>query len=177
MTNGLDILAQGVISSNIILLQGLGLYALTRYTRDVKMAMKAGASMMGAMLTASLIFWALQGAAFSSLSVEIGVCLLIGTLSAFFWQNILGFSGSLEAGLVDSALIGLLLVMVRDGISGPTSVAFAFSAGLGYLLVLIVMATLRKRLELAPIPKALKGTPIVLITAGLLAIALMGFRL
>ena len=65
MTNGLDILAQGVISSNIILLQGLGLYALTRYTRDVKMAMKAGASMMGAMLTASLIFWALQGAAFS----------------------------------------------------------------------------------------------------------------
>jgi len=38
------------------------------------------------------------------------------------------------------------------------------------------MATLRERLELAPVPKALQGTPIMLITAGLLAVALLGFR-
>ncbi|NLJ74492.1 MAG: hypothetical protein GX331_05805 [Firmicutes bacterium] len=177
MNNGLNILAQGVVTNNIILLQGLGLYALTRYTRDVKTAVKSGVTMICAMLTAALVVWAFQGAVIDSLSVEIGFYLLVGTLSALAWQNILGFDGSLEKGLVDSALVGLLLIMGRDGIAGPTTVGFALSAGLGYLLVLIVMATLRKRLELAPIPKPLRGAPIVLITAGLLAIALMGFRL
>jgi electron transport complex protein RnfA len=52
----------------------------------------------------------------------------------------------------------------------------ALGAGLGFFLVLVVMASIRRRLELAPIPKPLRGLPIMLITTGLLAIALLGFR-
>ncbi len=64
------------------------------------------------------------------------------------------------------------------GVSGPGNVSAAFAGGLGYCFILVIMATLRQRLELAPIPRSLRGgVPILLITAGLLGgIALLGFR-
>ena len=77
---------------------------------------------------------------------------------------------------VDSAVVGLLLLLGSGGVTGVQNVWMALDAGLSFFLVLVVMASIRRRLELAPIPKPLRGLPIMLITTGLLAIALMGFR-
>ena len=51
----------------------------------------------------------------------------------------------------------------------------SLGGGLGFFLALIIMASIRERLELAELPEAMKGAPIALITAGLLATAFMGF--
>lgn len=51
----------------------------------------------------------------------------------------------------------------------------AFSAGIGFLLVLILMAGIREKLELANVPKPLRGVPIAFIMAGLMSIAFLGF--
>jgi electron transport complex protein RnfA len=67
--------------------------------------------------------------------------------------------------------------MATRDISGVENLWFALGSSLGYFIVLIVMATIRQRLELAPIPKAFQGIPIVLITAGIMGIALLGFWL
>lgn len=55
------------------------------------------------------------------------------------------------------------------------SVVQGFSAGLGFLLMLILMSGIREKLELETIPESLKGAPIAFITAGLMAIAFLGF--
>ena len=56
-----------------------------------------------------------------------------------------------------------------------TGVVFAFSTALGFALALIVFAGLREQLSLVKIPKGMQGMPIALVTAGLLAMAFMGF--
>ena len=55
------------------------------------------------------------------------------------------------------------------------SVVFAIATALGFGLAMILFAGLREQLDLANVPKAFKGTPIALITAGILALAFMGF--
>lgn len=176
MTNGLEILAQTIVTGNVILVQGLGLYALTRYTKDVKSAAFAGLNTLVGMLVGAVLLWLLGGLVPSTPTFQVGFYLIIGLVAAAVTPWLLRQDTSLEQKAIDSALIGLLLLLGRDGVSGVQNVWIALGAGVGYLAVLVVMATIRKRLELAPIPKALRGTPILLITAGLLAIALLGFR-
>ncbi len=55
------------------------------------------------------------------------------------------------------------------------SIVFGFGAGLGFTLVMLIMAGIREQLDFADIPESLQGASITLITAGLLALAFMGF--
>jgi len=55
------------------------------------------------------------------------------------------------------------------------SIVHGFAAGAGFTLALVLMAGIREKLELAPIPKPLKGVPIAFIMAGLMSIAFLGF--
>ncbi|NMB02253.1 MAG: hypothetical protein GX971_12175 [Firmicutes bacterium] len=176
MTNGLDILAQTIVTGNLVLIQGLGLYALTRFTKDVKSAAQAGLNTFVGMLVGAVLLWLLDGIVPTNPTFQIGFYLVVGLVAAVAAAWILRTDSSLEQKAIDSALIGMLLLMGNDGITGVQNIWVALGAGLGYALVLVVMATIRKRLELAPVPKALRGTPILLITAGLLGLALLGFR-
>jgi len=169
-------LGMGLLTQNLVLLQGLGMYALTRHTKTVDGAAKAGGAMLGAMATGGLAAWLLGTLAIPE-SLVFLTYLAAACLSAFFWQRLLGMPSSLSGGLLDSALVGLLLLLAREQVTGFAAVAYAVSAGLGYWLALIIVASLRQRLELAPIPKAFRGVPLILITAGLLGMALLGFRL
>jgi electron transport complex protein RnfA len=74
---------------------------------------------------------------------------------------------------------GLTIKGVQLGYGQPDSFLFAvvhgFNAGIGFTVALILMAGIRERLEFAEVPEPLRGMPIAFITAGLLAIAFMGF--
>ena len=56
-----------------------------------------------------------------------------------------------------------------------TGTLFAFATAIGFALALVIFAGIREQLALAKVPKAMQGTPIALLTAGLLAMAFMGF--
>ncbi len=56
-----------------------------------------------------------------------------------------------------------------------TGTLFAFATAIGFAMALVIFAGIREQLELQNVPKAMKGTPIALLTAGLLAMAFMGF--
>ncbi|NLY10643.1 MAG: hypothetical protein GX020_02975 [Firmicutes bacterium] len=183
MANGLDFLANGVVSNNLLLFQALGLFALTRYTRDSLTAVKAGLGILLSMVTATVVLWGVNQWIPASFGLELPVLLLIALCSSFLWQKILGgskwvegFDYSLTSGLLNTAIVGALLLSLNDGVAGSALVSYGFSAGLGLGLALVVLAGIRERLEMAPVPKALQGVPILLISAGLLAMALMGFR-
>ena len=72
------------------------------------------------------------------------------------------------------AILGVTLFMVIKDYNFIQSVVFAFSAGLGFTLALLIMAGIRENLDLAPVPESLKGAGITLIIAGILALAFMG---
>ncbi len=73
------------------------------------------------------------------------------------------------------AIFFVALLIPLRGYSLVESVVFGFGAGLGFTLVMLVMAGIREQLDFADVPGPLKGAAITLITAGLLALAFMGF--
>ena len=74
------------------------------------------------------------------------------------------------------AVLGVaILALGLDGGSLLKAVFFAVSNSIGFALALIVFASIREHLELANIPKRMKGVPINLLVAGLLSLAFLGF--
>ncbi len=73
------------------------------------------------------------------------------------------------------AVLGVALLNSNKQLNLLESALSGLGAALGFTLVLIIFAAMRERLDAADIPKPFKGTPIALITAGILAIAFIGF--
>jgi electron transport complex protein RnfA len=76
---------------------------------------------------------------------------------------------------VNCAVLGVMLLNLTRHHGLLESLAFGAGAGAGYGLVLMLFAALRDRLETADVPAAFRGAPIALVTAGLMALAFMGF--
>ena len=72
-------------------------------------------------------------------------------------------------------ILAVPLMSVGNKYSFIDSIVFAFGSGLGFSLALIIMASIREKLELADVPEPFKGTPIAFIVTGLIALAFAGF--
>lgn len=73
------------------------------------------------------------------------------------------------------AVLGVTLLNVQARHSLFESVLYGFGASLGFGLVLVLFSAMRERLETADVPTAWRGTPIALVTAGLMSLAFLGF--
>ena len=73
------------------------------------------------------------------------------------------------------AVLGVVLLNVQNGYNFIESVVYGIPGGLGFLLAIVLFASIRERLVFADYPKAFEGFPIALVTAGLMALAFMGF--
>ena len=73
------------------------------------------------------------------------------------------------------AVLGVVLLNVQNGNNCIESVVYGITGGLGFLLAIVLFASIRERLVFADYPKCWDGFPIALITAGLMALAFMGF--
>lgn len=73
------------------------------------------------------------------------------------------------------AVLGVAILVIQKNFSLLQSIIYAFSTALGFALALIIFAGIREQLSLVNIPKGMQGMAIVLVTAGLLSLAFMGF--
>ena len=73
------------------------------------------------------------------------------------------------------AVLGSVLLNIQNGYNFAESIAFGFSSAVGFTLAIVIFAGVRMRVSLADPPKAFKGMPIALVTAGLIAMAFSGF--
>ena len=73
------------------------------------------------------------------------------------------------------AVLGAVLLNTQNKYSFLESVVYGVTAGVGFLVAIVLFASVRERLEHAEVPKAFAGTPIALVTAGLISLAFMGF--
>ena len=73
------------------------------------------------------------------------------------------------------AVLGVALLNIQQQNNLIQSAVFGLAASIGFTLVLVLFSAIRERLEMADVPESFKGTPIALITAGIMSIAFMGF--
>lgn len=73
------------------------------------------------------------------------------------------------------AVLGVVLLNVQKNYNFIESVAYGITGGLGFMLAIVLFASVRERLQFAEYPKSFEGFPIALVSAGLLALAFMGF--
>ncbi len=183
MASGIDIFSQGVITHNVILFQGLGIYALLRYTKSLDVALKAAVVMLTTTLTACGVLWAIQPILPTNFSMILPITLLIAFASGLIWHQLLAkYLKSddklpLLPAFMNSALVGVLLTLPHQVPEGINLMGYGFAGAIGYGVVLLVMTGIRERLEVVNVPKPFRGAPILLISAALLALALMGYRL
>jgi electron transport complex protein RnfA len=113
----------------------------------------------------------------------IAFILVIATLVQFIEMFLRKFIPALYSALgiylplitTNCAVLGAALLNVNEGYSFIESLVFGFSAALGFTLAIVLFAGVRERLKYANPPKAFAGMPIILITAGLVAMAFSGF--
>lgn len=73
------------------------------------------------------------------------------------------------------AVLGAALLNIQEGYNFIQSVVFGFGSGVGFTMAILILAGVRSRLHFSNPPKSFRGIPIVLITAGLISMAFMGF--
>ena len=73
------------------------------------------------------------------------------------------------------AVLGVAILVIQKGLDLGQSVVYAIATAIGFTLALVIFAGIREHLELINVPQAMRGVPIALICAGLLAMAFMGF--
>ena len=73
------------------------------------------------------------------------------------------------------AVLGVVLQNTQNSYDFITSVVYGITGGLGFMLAIVIFASIRERLQFSECPKAFEGFPIALMTAGLVALSFMGF--
>ena len=74
------------------------------------------------------------------------------------------------------AVLGVVLLNVQNDYNFIESVVYGITGGLGFMLAIVLFASVRERIDFSDYPECFEGFPICLITAGLLALAFMGFN-
>ncbi len=87
--------------------------------------------------------------------------------------RVAGFS--LPGAAVNCAILGIVLITTRGGYTAAESLIAGLAAGVGFMLVRVLMTAISERLEIERTPRALRGFPLELISAGLMAYAFMAF--
>jgi len=188
----LGILIGTIFINNYVLSQILGLCPFLGVSKRLDSALGMGLAVTFVMTIASFmtfIFYKYILLPFDLIYLKtIAFILIIASLVQFVEMIIEKVSPVLYNSLgiflplitTNCAVLGVAVLNVNSGFITAEfglvkSVVQGFGGGLGFTLALLIMSGIRERLELADIPENLKGLPITFITAGLLALAFLGF--
>ena len=188
------IFISAIFVNNIVLSQFLGICPFLGVSKKIDTALGMGAAVTFVLVLATIITYLLQmllnqfGLGFLQTIVFI---LVIAALVQMIESVLKKISPSLYQALgvflplitTNCCILGVA-ILVADGTNKLpvgadhnllTGTVFAFATAIGFALALVIFAGMREQLSMNKVPKAMQGTPIALLTAGLLAMAFMGF--
>ena len=173
--------------SNVVLSQFLGLCPFLGVSKKVKTAAGMGGAVIFVITIASFVTSLIYKFILTPLGFEylqtIVFILVIAALVQFVEMLVQKVSPSLYKSLgiflplitTNCTVLGIAIIAVRSNYNALESFVAGLAAGLGFLLVIVLMSAIRERLEDIEVPKFFKGVPIAFITAGLMALAFMAF--
>ena len=176
-----------ILANNFIFSQFLGICPFLGVSKKVDTAVGMGIAVTFVMGLASAITWLVN--TFILIPFDLGYMqtvafiLVIAALVQFIEMFLQKAMPSLYTALgvylplitTNCAVLGVVLLNVQNNYSFISSVVYGITGGLGFLLAIVLFASIRERLVFAEYPKAFEGFPIALVTAGLMALAFMGF--
>jgi len=193
LTSIIQISIAAVLIQNFVLARFLGLCPFFGVSKKLSSATGMGMAVIFVMTVASMITWWINKAILIDMGVDylrtIVFILIIASLVQLLEMVLQKFTPALYDSLgiylplitTNCAILGVAIINTDTNIFSGMKYSFVEStvngaaSGIGFTLALVLMAGLRERLELADIPKSLDGLPIAFITAGLMALAFLGF--
>jgi len=187
MTHYLLLLLSTALVNNVVLVKFLGLCPFMGVSKKMDTALGMGLATAFVVTFTTALSWLLEHWLLMPLGIEylriLTYILVIAAVVQFTEMVIRKISPDLYQVLgiylplitTNCAVLGLPLLNVQEKSNFPTSLMVGFGSSVGFTLVLVMFAGLRERLALANTTAVFAGTPIAFITAGLLALAFMGF--
>lgn len=176
-----------IFVNNVVLSQFLGICPFLGVSSKVETSLGMGMAVTFVMALASVVTWALQRFILVPFGIEymqtIVFILVIAALVQMVEIVLKKVSPSLYQALgiflplitTNCAVLGVAIIAVQKDFDLLTTVVYSTAIALGFALALVLFAGIRERLEVEDVPQGMRGVPIALITAGLLAMAFMGF--
>ena len=181
------IFISAIFVNNIVLSQFLGICPFLGVSKKIGTAMGMGAAVAFVMTLATIVTYLLQKFVLDAYGLQylqtLAFILVIAALVQMVEIILKKVSPPLYQALgiflplitTNCAVLGVAILVIQKDFSLLQSIVYAFSTALGFGLALVIFAGIREQLELANIPKGMQGMAIVLVTAGLLSLAFMGF--
>ena len=187
ITNLLAITLGAILANNFIFSQFLGICPFLGVSKKVDNAVGMGVAVTFVMGLASAITWLVN--TFILIPLDLGYMqtvafiLVIASLVQFIEMFLQKSMPTLYTALgvylplitTNCAVLGVALLNIQNSYNFIESVVYGITGGLGFLLAIVLFASIRERLVFADYPKNWDGFPIALVTAGLMALAFMGF--
>ena len=183
----LSITLGAILANNFIFSQFLGCCPFLGVSKKVDTAVGMGVAVTFVMGLASAVCFVVNRFILIPLDLAymqtVAFILVIASLVLFIEMFLQKSMPSLYTALgvylplitTNCAVLGVVLLNVQNNYNFIESVVYGITGGLGFLLAIVLFASIRERLVFADYPKCWDGFPIALITAGLMALAFMGF--
>ena len=176
-----------IFVNNIVLSQFLGICPFLGVSKKVETATGMGAAVAFVLTIATIVTYLIQKFVLDAFGLEylqtIAFILVIAALVQMVEIILKKVSPALYQALgvflplitTNCCILGVAILVIQKGFDLLTGVVYAFSTALGFALAMVLFAGIREQLSLVNIPKGMQGMAIALVTAGLLAMAFMGF--
>jgi electron transport complex protein RnfA len=182
----LGILIAAILSQNFILVKFYGICPFMGVSKKIDTALGMGMAVTFVMALASAACWLinvlllkLNLAYMQTVAFILVIASIVQVVEMFLKKMVPALYKALGVFLplitTNCAVLGVVLVNVQNGYNFLISVVNGAAGGLGFTLAIVLFASVRERVDKANPPECFKGFPIALISAGLLALAFMGF--
>ena len=179
ITSLLAIALAAILVNNFVLSQFLGICPFMGVSKKVETALGMGMAVTFVMGVASAVNWPINEL-LNKLNLgfmqTVTFILVIASLVQFvemFLQKSMGVFLPLIT--TNCAVLGVTLQNAQKGYNFGESLTYGITGGLGFLLAIVLFASVRERLEFAKCPKCFEGFPIALVAASLISLAFLGF--
>lgn len=181
------IFISAIFVNNIVLSQFLGICPFLGVSKKIQTSLGMGMAVAFVLTVATMVTFLLQKCVLDPLGLQylqtIAFILVIASLVQMVEIILKKVSPALYQSLgiflplitTNCAVLGVAILVIQKDFTLIESIVYAFSTAIGFALALVLFAGIREQLAYVNIPKGMRGMPIVLVAAGLLSLAFMGF--
>jgi electron transport complex protein RnfA len=186
----MDLIFLGIAAifvNNILLAQYLGNCPFCGVSKRLNTSIGMGAAVIFVTTLAAMLTWTVYYYVLKPYDLEfittLAFILIIAALVQFVEIFIKKQSKALYNALgiylplitTNCAVMGIALLNIKHEFSFVQMVVFSFASATGFALAIVLFAGIRERLQLSPVPRAMQGTAVALVTAGIMSLAFLGF--
>ena len=188
ITSLLSIALGAVLINNFVLSQFLGICPFMGVSKKVETALGMGMAVIFVMGVASAVNWPINQFILKRFGLDgflqtVTFILVIASLVQFVEMFLQKAMPSLYEALgvylplitTNCAVLGVVLQNAQKGYNFAEALTYGITGGVGFLMAIVLFASVRERMEFAKCPKCFEGFPIALVAASLIALAFMGF--